>query len=98
MSDFDSEVTLREIAKENLGSILRLKVAPHQQQFVASNAESLAQAHFEPELPWFRAIYAGVELESMVLSLALVQQIRQTSLVRLIRHLGVLGGKIQSNQ
>lgn len=37
---------------------MRLKVAPHQEQFVASNAVSLAEAHFEPVLPWFRAIYA----------------------------------------
>jgi diamine N-acetyltransferase len=59
MSEFDPEVTLREITKENLGSILRLQVAPDQEQFVASNAVSLAQAHFEPELPYFRAIYAG---------------------------------------
>jgi diamine N-acetyltransferase len=58
MSEFDPEVTLREITKENLWDILRLKVAPHQEQFVASNAVSLAEAHFEPELPWFRAIYA----------------------------------------
>jgi diamine N-acetyltransferase len=56
MSEF--EVTLREITKENLSDILRLKVAPHQENFVASNAVSLAQAHFEPQLPWFRAIYA----------------------------------------
>ncbi|UFP94880.1 GNAT family N-acetyltransferase [Gloeobacter morelensis] len=59
MSDFALEVTLREITRENLRSILRLKVALHQEQFVASNAVSLAEAHFEPELPWFRAIYAG---------------------------------------
>jgi diamine N-acetyltransferase len=59
MSEFDSEVTLHEITKENLGSILRLQVAPDQEQFVASNAVSLAEAHFEPELPYFRAIYAG---------------------------------------
>jgi diamine N-acetyltransferase len=59
MSELEPEVTLREITRENLGRILDLKVAPHQEQFVASNAKSLAQAHFEPELPWFRAIYAG---------------------------------------
>jgi diamine N-acetyltransferase len=59
MSESNPELTLREITKENLGSILRLKVASHQEQFVASNAESLAEAHFEPELPWFRAICAG---------------------------------------
>ena len=59
MSEFDFEVTLREITKENLSEILRLKVAPHQEQFVASNAASIAEAHFEPEVAWFRAVYAG---------------------------------------
>jgi diamine N-acetyltransferase len=61
MPEFDLEVTLREITRENLRDILGLKVAPHQEQFVASNAVSIAQAHFEPELAWFRAIYAGEE-------------------------------------
>ncbi len=51
-------VTLREIHKENLGAILRLSVAEHQTEFVASNAVSIAQAHFDPEVAWFRAIYA----------------------------------------
>ncbi|MBW4444765.1 MAG: GNAT family N-acetyltransferase [Plectolyngbya sp. WJT66-NPBG17] len=59
MSEFDLEVTLREITKENLRAVLRLKVAPHQEQFVASNAVSIAEAHFSPEVAWFRAIYAG---------------------------------------
>lgn len=51
-------VTLREITKENLDDILRLVVAPGQERFVASNAKSLAQAHFAPEVAWFRAVYA----------------------------------------
>ena len=59
MSEFDRTVTLRDITKDNLHDILHLHVAPHQEQFVASNAVSLAEAHFEPDLPWFRAIYAG---------------------------------------
>ena len=59
MSKFDLAVTLREITKENWRDILRLKVAPHQEQFVASNAASIAEAHFNPEVAWFRAIYAG---------------------------------------
>lgn len=59
MTELDRTVTLREITRDNLGAILRLQVAPHQERFVASNAVSLAQAHFEPELPWFRGIYAG---------------------------------------
>ncbi len=53
------EVTLRETTQANLWDVLRLKVAPQQEAFVASNAVSLAEAHFEPELPRFRAVYAG---------------------------------------
>ncbi|MDX2240767.1 MAG: GNAT family N-acetyltransferase [Leptolyngbyaceae cyanobacterium bins.302] len=59
MAEFDLEVTLREITKENWRDILRLKVASHQEHFVASNAMSIVEAHFEPEVAWFRAIYAG---------------------------------------
>ncbi|NJP11440.1 MAG: GNAT family N-acetyltransferase [Leptolyngbyaceae cyanobacterium RU_5_1] len=51
-------VTLREITRENLRSICNLKVTPAQENFVASNAVSIAQAHFYPEVAWFRAIYA----------------------------------------
>ena len=52
-------VELREVTKANLREILRLKVAPEQERFVASNAISIAQAHFDPETAWFRAIYDG---------------------------------------
>ncbi len=54
----DAVVSLREVTADTLGSILRLKVSPQQEQFVADNATSIAQAHFEPKA-WFRAIYAG---------------------------------------
>lgn len=54
----DAAVSLREVTKENLGDVLRLRVAPGQDRFVASNAVSIAQAHFEPDHAWFRAIYA----------------------------------------
>jgi diamine N-acetyltransferase len=53
-------VSLREITKETLRPILRLKVSAAQERFVASNAVSVAQAHFE-EKAWFRAIYADEE-------------------------------------
>lgn len=53
----DSVVSLREVTKENLDDVLTLKVKPDQQNFVASNAVSIAEAHFEPKA-WFRAIYA----------------------------------------
>jgi diamine N-acetyltransferase len=75
MSEFDLEVTLREITKENWRDILRLKVAPHQEQFVASSAMSIAEAHFNPEVAWFRAIYAGdVPVGFLMLEDDVVQQ------------------------
>ena len=59
-------VSLREITKENLRDVLRLKVAPPQKEFVADNATSIAQAHFEP-LAWFRAIYADETVVGFVM-------------------------------
>ena len=56
--DKSSRVTLREVTRDNLRDILRLKVSPAQERLVAPNAVSIAQAHFHPEA-WFRAIYAG---------------------------------------
>jgi diamine N-acetyltransferase len=56
----DLPVTLREITADTLSAVLALEVAPEQRQFVAANARSIAQAHFEPAA-WFRAVYAGDE-------------------------------------
>ena len=53
----DAAVSLREITKETLRPFLKMKVAPSQQNMVANNAVSIAQAHFE-EKAWFRGIYA----------------------------------------
>ena len=50
-------VTLREVTSANLEDILSLDVSRAQKKFVASNAVSIAQAHFEKKA-WFRAIYA----------------------------------------
>ena len=52
-----STVTLREITAATVNTILKLKVAPTQEGFVANNAVSIAQAHFSKHA-WFRAIYA----------------------------------------
>ena len=52
-------VTLRKINRKNLDDILALKVTEEQEKFVADNAVSIAQAHFYPEVAWFRAIYAN---------------------------------------
>ena len=51
-------IALREITKKNLRDILELKVAPEQERFVERNAVSIAQAYFDREVAWFRAIYA----------------------------------------
>jgi diamine N-acetyltransferase len=52
-------VALREITGETVVEICNLSdTLPEQQQrMVAPNAQSIAQAHFEPKA-WFRAIYA----------------------------------------
>jgi diamine N-acetyltransferase len=59
MDTAPAEVTLREVTIDTIDEILRLKVAPRQERYVATNAKSIAQAHFYPETAWFRAIYAG---------------------------------------
>jgi diamine N-acetyltransferase len=51
-------VSLRAVTRENLRDVLMLSVAPEQARFVASNAVSIAQAHFHPDVAWFRGIYA----------------------------------------
>lgn len=54
----DSVVTLREITKDTVVKICMLETLKTQEKFVAPNAVSLAQALFEPDHAWFRAIYA----------------------------------------
>ena len=55
-----SKVTLREVTRQTLRAVLRLEVSADQTRFVASNAVSIAEAHFSPDA-WFRAIYADEE-------------------------------------
>lgn len=56
--DRTAVVSLREITIETLQPILDLKVTPAQEKFVATNAVSIAQAHFVKEA-WFRSVYAA---------------------------------------
>lgn len=58
MTGSDPDVSLREITKETVREITCLKVSPEQERFVATNAESIAEAYFSPDTAWFRAIYA----------------------------------------
>ena len=55
------DVSLVEVTKENVNAVLGLEVAPEQTGLVATNAKSIAQAHYEPHA-WFRAIATGDEL------------------------------------
>lgn len=58
MKESNPEVSLREVTKETLRDITRLKVSPDQERLVATNAESIAEAYFSRDVAWFRAIYA----------------------------------------
>jgi diamine N-acetyltransferase len=51
-------IALWPITEDNLRDILKLEVTEAQKQFVASNAVSVAQAHYDPTHAWYRAIYA----------------------------------------
>jgi diamine N-acetyltransferase len=52
-------ITLQEITEDNAQSVLALRLAPGQERFVSSVADSLAEAEAHPEgNPWFRAVYA----------------------------------------
>ena len=54
-----SAVTLQEVTRDTVRRICSLKVADHQRQFVAPNSVSIAQAYFDREVAWFRAICVG---------------------------------------
>lgn len=54
------EITLREITAKTVRDFCDIRVRSDQASYVASNAESIAQAYFHPEA-WFRGIYAGDE-------------------------------------
>ena len=55
-------VTLQPITDANRDAVVALRVAPAQEAFVASVADSLHEAAATPNAkPWYRAIYAGAE-------------------------------------
>jgi diamine N-acetyltransferase len=53
----EAKVTLRKITSRTVRTICNLAVSEEQKNFVAPNAVSIAQAHFN-KAAWFRAIYA----------------------------------------
>lgn len=54
-------ITLRPLTPENARAVVALEVAPAQRRFVATTAESVAQAYVHPTA-WPRAIYADETL------------------------------------
>jgi diamine N-acetyltransferase len=61
------DVELREITRDTVRAICKLEVAEDQRGFVAPNAISIAEAHYEPK-HWLRAIYADDEPAGLVLT------------------------------
>ena len=63
-------ITLREITDDNVQSVLAVRLAPGQERFVTSVADSLAEAEEYPQgNPWFRAVYAdGLPVGFVMLS------------------------------
>ena len=61
------DVELREITPDSVRDVCALEVAEGQRGFVAPNAVSIAEAHFEPQ-HWMRAIYADDRLSGFVLA------------------------------
>ena len=54
-------VTLRPITRDNLWAVVELKLHPGQEEFVADNIDSIANAYVEPTFVPL-AVYAGDEL------------------------------------
>ena len=61
-----SDVTLSEISQDTVTQIMAFKVQPDHGHLVATNAQSIAEAHFTKDA-WFRAIYAGDTLVGFVM-------------------------------
>ncbi|NKB68646.1 MAG: GNAT family N-acetyltransferase [Candidatus Latescibacteria bacterium] len=57
-----ASVTLRPVNADTVGAVCALSdtLSETKKKFVANNAFSIAQAHFEPKA-WFRAVYADAE-------------------------------------
>ncbi len=53
-----SEISLREVTRDTVRAICDLRVSKSQEQFVAPNSVSIAEAYFTKEA-WFRAVCAG---------------------------------------
>lgn len=66
VEDETLSVTLREVTADNVQTLCHLTLKPGQEEFVAPNAVSLAEAHYYPVV-WVRAIYADETAVGLVL-------------------------------
>ncbi len=62
------EVSLNEITFDTVRDVAALEVAPNQRRYVASNALSIAEAHFNPGA-WLRKIEADGQLAGFLMLL-----------------------------
>ncbi len=61
-----AEVSLQEVTASTVRPVTYLRVAPEQEDYVASNAVSIAQAYFHREA-WFRSIHTESDLIGFVM-------------------------------
>ncbi len=61
-----TEVSLQEVTASTVRAVTDLRVAPEQEDYVASNAVSIAQAHFHRDA-WFRSIHTESDLVGFVM-------------------------------
>lgn len=61
-----ARVELRDVTRENRKAVLALELDPEQEELVASNAESLAEARHDPDARP-RAIYAADKLVGFIM-------------------------------
>lgn len=53
-----ARISLQEVSSQTVRQILALTVKPEQERYVASNAVTIAQAYFDRDSVWLRAVYA----------------------------------------
>ena len=75
-------VTIREITEENWIQAVKLKVKKEQEDFVASNAGSLAESKFRPYLDCF-----GIYSEGEMVGFSAVGQSPHSRSVWIVRHM-----------
>lgn len=57
----NASIELREITRENVAQVVRLKLKPEQEGLVGTNSNSLAEAYVSQDRAWPRAIYTEGE-------------------------------------